>query len=885
MNKEYYLCSDLEVIKKFNTNIDTGLSSIEVNKLLDKYGKNILPRKKKSSIIKIFFSGFLDPIVILLFITAVISFLVGEITDAIVILFIILLDLILGTIEEYQANKKADSLSSLIKHNVKVLRNSEEVIVDSSSLVPGDIVLLESGDKISADIRIINSSNLQIDESVLTGESVSVSKTSDKLTKEVPLSERSNMLFAGSSVVTGRCLGVVCETGINTVVGNIFNAVETIKEEKSPLAIRMSKLSNQISIMIIIIAFIIALVLKSKGLSGTEIFMAVVALSVSAMPEGLPLALTMALTITSNLMVKKNVVVKKLNYVESLGSCTVIATDKTGTLTVNEQTAKIICLPNKRKYEISGVGYKNNGEVLKIDLDNRFLIDRIILHGKLNNEAIKSKKNTYYGDSIDIAFQVLSEKNKTYSDEYEVIKRIPYESENKYSAVFYKYNDEVYCTVKGSIEVILSFCNKMIVDNKEIKVNYQELMQQNEELSKDGYRVIAVASGKVKSFKYKDYYDIKDVPTLSFEGMVGFIDPIREDVKNSVNECKEAGIKVLMITGDHPLTAFSIAKELELASDYSEVTTGSDIEKHYAFGEKDFDEYIKNKKVFARVTPFDKLRIVESLKRCGEYVAVTGDGVNDAPAIRSANIGISMGSGTDTAKETAGMIIVDDSFKSIVSGIELGRCAYSNIRKVCYFLLSCGLAEVLFFLFSIIFDLPMPLVAIQLLWLNLVTDGFQDIALSFEKSENGIMKRNPIKTTENIFNRKLLEEVLISGLFIGIIVFGIWCALINGLHLDVTVARGYIMVLMVFIQNIHVFNCRSETESAFNIPLKDNPLIVITVFGSILLQIIVMEVPQLSKYLKTTSIPYSDMFILLLFGMIILVVMETYKLIKYSKKR
>jgi magnesium-transporting ATPase (P-type) len=244
-----------------------------------------------------------------------------------------------------------------------------------------------------------------------------------------------------------------------------------------------------------------------------------------------------------------------------------------------------------------------------------------------------------------------------------------------------------------------------------------------------------------------------------------------------------------------------------------------------------------------------------------------------------------MGSGTDTAKETAGMIIVDDSFKSIVSGIELGRCAYSNIRKVCYFLLSCGLAEVLFFLFSIIFDLPMPLVAIQLLWLNLVTDGFQDIALSFEKSENGIMKRNPIKTTENIFNRKLLEEVLISGLFIGIIVFGIWCALINGLHLDVTVARGYIMVLMVFIQNIHVFNCRSETESAFNIPLKDNPLIVITVFGSILLQIIVMEVPQLSKYLKTTSIPYSDMFILLLFGMIILVVMETYKLIKYSKKR
>lgn len=884
MNKDYYLNNYSDIIKKLNTSIDTGLSSNDVNKLLDKYGKNILPRKKGNSIFKIFFGGLLDPIVILLIITTVISLFVGEYIDAIVIAFIILLDLILGTIEEYQAEKKASSLNDLIKHNIKVIRDGEEMIIDSSLLVPGDIVLLESGDHISADMRIINSSNLQVDESVLTGESVSVSKTNEKLYKEVSLSERRNMLFAGCSVVTGRCLAVVVETGINTVVGSIFNTVETIKEEKSPLAIRMSKLSNQISIMIIIIAFIIAIVLKSKGLSGAEIFMAVVALSVSAMPEGLPLALTMALTITSNKMVKKNVIVKKLNYVESLGSCTVIATDKTGTLTVNEQTAKVICLPNNRKYEISGVGYKPVGEVLKVDIDNSSLINKIILHGKLNNEAIKSKKNNYYGDSIDIAFQVLAEKNKTYSDEYEVIKRIPYESENKYSAVFYKYNNEVYCTVKGSIEVITSFCNKMMMDNKEIKINYQELIHQNEELSKQGYRVIAIASGKVKGFKIKDFYDIKDVPNLVFEGMVGFIDPIREDVKTSIDECHEAGIKVLMITGDHPLTAYSIAKELNLVNSYDEVITGSDIEK-LDKDDKKFDELIKNKKVFARVTPFDKLRIVNSLKRMGEFVAVTGDGVNDAPAIRSANIGISMGSGTDTAKETAGMIIVDDSFKSIVKGVELGRCAYSNIRKVCYFLLSCGLAEVLFFLLSITFDLPMPLVAIQLLWLNLVTDGFQDIALSFEKSEKHIMKKPPIKSTENIFNRKLLEEVLISGLFIGMIVFIIWYILINKIQLDVKVARGYIMVLMVFIQNIHVFNCRSEEESAFYISLKTNPLLPLTAFGSILLQIIVMEVPTLSGYLKTVSIPYQHMFMLFVFGLLVLIVMEIYKMVKYSKKR
>ena len=885
MDKEHYLNSYSDVIEKYNTSIDTGLSSNKAKKLLNKYGKNIIPRKKRRSVLKIFFSGLLDPIVVLLIITTAISFFVGEIVDGIVIIFIILLDLVLGTIEEYQAGKKADSLSDLIKHSVKVIRDSEEIIIDSSLLVPGDIVLLNSGDKISADIRIINSSNLQVDESVLTGESVSVSKNSDKINKAVSLSERSNMLFAGCSVVTGRGLGVVTETGINTIVGNIFNTVENIKEEKSPLSIRMSKLSNQISIMILIVAFIIAIVLKSKGMSGTEIFMAVVALSVSAMPEGLPLALTMALTITSNLMAKKNVIVKKLNYVESLGSCTVIATDKTGTLTVNEQTAKIIMLPNNRKYEISGVGYKPNGEVLKVDMDNRLLIDQIILHGCLNNEAIKSKKNTYYGDSIDIAFKVLSEKNKTYSDDYEVIKSIPYESENKYSAVFFRYNNEIYCTVKGSIEVILSFCNKMIVNNKEVKIDYQTLKNQNEELSKNGYRVIALASGKVKDFKIKDYYDIKDVPNLNFEGMVGFIDPVRDDVKNSIKECIEAGIKVLMITGDHPLTAYSIAKDLNMLNTFDEVATSEDIQNYLKLSDKKFDEFIKNKKVFARVTPFDKLRIVESLKRMGEYVAVTGDGVNDAPAIRSAHIGISMGSGTDTAKETAGMIIVDDSFKSIVSGVELGRCAYSNIRKVCYFLLSCGLSEVLFFLLSIIFNLPMPLLAIQLLWLNLVTDGFQDIALSFEKSEKDIMKKKPINTSERIFNRQLLEEVIISGLFIGVIVFTVWYILINKLNVNVSLARGYIMMLMVFIQNIHVFNCRSETESAFNIPLRNNPLIVTTAFGSILLQIIVMEIPVLSKYLKTSPVAYDHMFVLLLFGLVILVVMEIYKLIKYSNKK
>ena len=885
MKHKYYLMDSSSVIKEFKSDVNNGLNDNECNKLLDKYGENILPQKKSDSLIKIFFNGFKDPIVFLLIITTIISILIGEYIDAVVIFFIIILDLILGTIEEYQANKNANSLKNIIKYNVKVYRNGEEKIIDSSLLVPGDIVLMESGDKVSADMRIITCSNLQVDESVLTGESINVSKISSTLTSDVLLAERSNMLFAGTTVVTGRCEAIVVATGINTVIGNIFDTVSKMKEEKSPLTIRMNKLSKQISLLIIVIAFIITLVLKYKGIPNTEVFMAVVALSVSAMPEGLPLALTMALTITSNNMMKKKVIVKKLNYVESLGSCTVIATDKTGTLTVNEQTAKVIMLPSNKKYYISGSGYDPSGEIEKVSIEDRKIIDKIVLYGKLNNEAVNVKKSVYMGDSVDIAFQILSLKNKTYSDDYEVIKRIPYESENKYSAVFYKFKNEIYCTVKGSMEVVASFCNKMEKNNKVVDINLSELNKQNTELSRDGYRVIAMASGKVKGFKIKDFYDIKDVPNLTFLGMVGFIDPIREEVEEAINECVTAGIKVLMITGDHPLTAYSIAKEIHLVQSFDEITTGEEIEKYSNKDIKDFDDFVKGKKVFARVTPLDKLKIIESLKRQGEYVAVTGDGVNDTPAIRSANIGISMGSGTDTAKETAGMIIMDDSFKSIVKGIELGRCAYSNIRKVCYFLLSCGLAEVLFFLLSIVFDLPMPLVAIQLLWLNLVTDGFQDIALSFEKTEKGIMKRNPISTKENIFNRMLFEEVFISGTVIGIIVFGIWYVLITKLNLEVSLARGYIMVLMVFIQNIHVFNCRSETSSTFSIPLRDNPLIVLTVFGSIILQIVVMEIPYLSNLLKTSTIPYQHIFLLISYAMVILIAMEIYKLIRYSKKR
>ncbi len=860
----------LEILKSS----ELGLDEKEVKLRQEKYGKNELPKGKTPSLLKIFIEQLLDPIVLLLVVAMIFSILIKENTDAIAIAFIILVDLILGTFQEWKANKNVEALKKLIEIRAKIIRSGKEIEVYSSDIVPGDIVLLSSGDKISADLRLIEVNNLTIDESVLTGESTSVSKISSAINKDVILAERKNMAYAGTSVLSGRGVGIVTATGLNTELGEIAQKVNTTKDTKSPLTIRMEKFSKQITFLVVAIAIIITVVLYSKGTSGSEIFLSVIALSVSAMPEGLPLALTMALTIGSNRMSKNNVIVKKLNSVESLGSCTVIATDKTGTLTVNEQTAKKIVLPDNSIFDIEGTGYNDKGKIIPLENANIEDAKYISKLGVLNNEAsLKKVKDgyEYFGDSIDIAFLALGQKSQINIDDIEITNRINYESENKYSAVFYKENGNNYCTVKGSLEKVLEFCTTMKVNNKNKKLDIEKIKKQHEDLASSGYRVIALASGKSKSKKPEH---------LTFEGLVAFIDPVREEVTKSISDCKKAGIKVIMITGDHPLTAYSIAKDLGLVENYDEVTSGKELDEYFQKGKKEFDKFVKSKKIFTRVTPLNKLEIVESFKRQGEFVAVTGDGVNDAPAIKSANIGIAMGSGTDVAKETSSMIILDDNFNSIVLGIKEGRNAYSNIRKVSYMLLSCGVAEVLFFLLAIILDMPMPLVAIQLLWLNIVTDGLQDFALSFEKSEENIMKESPRNPKETLFNKELFSEVLISGLSIGIIVFIVWTYLINKLDMPVNIARGYIVTLMVFIQNMHVLNCRSEKSSILKVPIKSNPLIIFSIVSAIFLQVLFSEVPFLSKFLQTTSIPITHMLILFAISTTIIFIMEIYKCLK-----
>lgn len=860
-----------KTIKEIETELNTtkeGLSSNEVNKRISKYGLNILPKKEKNSIFKIFINEFKDPMELLLLFAIIVSFISGEIIDAIAILVIVLIDAMMGTYQENKANKTVDSLSNLVSTKVKVIRDNDLKYIDASNLTIGDIVHLESGDKISADMRILDSSNLMVDESILTGESIQVNKDNKVINKEkVLIAEQTNMLFSGTTVVKGRCTAVVTGIGLNTEIGKIADSLNESVDEKSPLTIRVEKLSKQISMLVIVIAILITALLISKHVPYNEIFVSVIALAVSAMPEGLPLAITMALTIASNKMAKKSVIVRDLKSAESLGSCTVIASDKTGTLTLNEQTAKVILLPNNDKYEVTGTGYDFKGEIQGKDISNA---KEIALLGSINNEA-DVDNNDLVGDSIDIAFKVLGIKTNIDTSNIKILEIIPYESENKYSAVFYEKDNKTYCTVKGSLEVVKSFCKN--IDLVKDKIDSKLLEEQNEKLASDGYRVIALANGEIKT-KTLNKQSIKN---LTFKGMVGFIDPIREEVVRSIKNCKEAGIKVLMITGDHPLTSFSIAKELKLVSHLQEVTTGEEIEKELSKGKDNFDNFIAKKKVFARVTPIQKLEIVESLKRQGEFVAVTGDGVNDAPALKSANIGIAMGSGTDIARETADMIILDDNFKSIVAGIKEGRVAYSNIRKIILFLVSCGLAEVIFFSLSILLDLPVPLIAIQLLWLNVVTDGLQDFALSFEKAEKGILKEKPRNPKESIFNKELFKEIIISGLTIGLIVFIVWYVLLNNKNMDTYTARGYIMTLMVFIQNIHIFNCRSEHKSAFSVKFNSNELIYVAFFGSIILQLLVNEVPILQKILKTVSIPYLHLTYLFLIASLILIIVEIIK--------
>jgi len=872
---------------------DQGLNEEEITSRRKFFGENKLPEGKKVTLAEIILHQFLSPLVIILVIAAFISLAIGDSKDAFFIFLVIFINSALGAYQEYQAEKSAESLLKLMKIKAKVVRNRKEIQIDSEELVPGDWVLLESGMKVPADIRLMECSELEIDESLLTGESVPVKKNAGVLPLDTPVAERSNMAFAGTSVLKGRGSGVVVETGLNTEVGKISKDITGAVSGKPPLVLRMEKFTKQISVFVIIISIFLSIILRLKGMDLSAIFFSVVALAVSAIPEGLPVAMTVALSIAARRMARRNVIVRKLTAVESLGSCTVIASDKTGTLTVNEQTAKVIYLADGSQYNIEGQGYNGEGKVLNsqgepityLINEEMSYVARIALY--VNEGFLIKEKDRwqYHGDSMDVALLGMCYKlglsPNTNNKNPSILGKIPYESERKFAAAFFREDNVIYAGVKGAVETVLEFCTFVSVSGKLAPLDKNKILIDAEQLAKEGYRVLAFACAPCNHFKIKEKYDASDLPPLVFYGLVGFIDPLRPEAKSSVQKCHAAGIKVIMITGDHPETAGTIARELGIAEKNAPVVTGKMLES-LAGDSAAFDKTILSSTVFARVSPSQKLQIVDALIRHGEFVAVTGDGVNDAPALKRANIGVAMGSGTDVAKETAAMIIADDHFASIVAGIEEGRIAYDNVRKVIYLLIATGAAEIILFLASVAAGLPLPLLAVQLLWLNLVTNGIQDVALAFEGGEPDVMKRPPRKPSENIFNSLMITQILLSGTTIGLVVFVCWYYFNHFTSLSEYHARNLILFLMVFMENFHVFNSRSERESAFRVPLKRNYLLVLGVIFAQGIHILSMYVPSMQSILQTEPITFKEWLITMILASSVIWVMEIFK--HFNKK-
>lgn len=654
------------------------------------------------------------------------------------------------------------------------------------------------------------------------------------------------MAFAGTVVTNGRGKGVVIATGKNTEFGKVAENVLYAENTKSPLTIKIDKFSKQISIGFIFLAIVLAVVLYLKNYAISEIFSAVIALTISAIPEGLSIAMTIVLSIASTKMARKNVIIKKLNSVESLGSCSVIATDKTGTLTANEQTAKKIILPSNETAYVRGTGYNDIGQIeYEGNIANE--IRDLSLMGTINNEAtlkIEDNKWIHTGDAIDTAFLALglkaSVKNKA-----KLVYRIAYEPVLKYSAVFFEENGKVYVTVKGAPEKILDFCEYMNINGKVEILDKSRILRQNENLANEGYRVIGVARLKEKEIKNTQEYKEEDIKGLTFLGLVGFIDPIREGVPEAVGMCRKAGIKTIMITGDQKNTAEAIGKKLNI------------------------------NKIYSRVTPMEKLEIVNNLKASDEFVAVTGDGVNDVPALKAANIGVAMGSGTDIAKDTGNMIITDDNFSSIIKGVEEGRRAYNNIRKVIYLLLSTGFSEIILFVLAIIFNLPIPLVAIQLLWLNLITNGVQGDALAFEKDKEDVLSKKVKK--QKIFDKLMINEILVSAITMSVIEFIFYFYLYKIKNLDIVLVRTYLLTLMVIIENIQIFNCRSERLSIFKITGSNNRFLMISIIITLCLQVIIVRSQEMANVFNLTTISIENIGALFLLAIPVLVVMEIFK--------
>jgi len=866
-----------------------GLSHAEAAARLQQYGRNALPAVEPPGIAMVFLHQFTSPLIYVLVAAALVSLVIQEWSDAGFICAVLLLNAVIGTAQEYSAQRAATALQQLVTMCSRVLREGDTHERDAEELVPGDIVLLESGERVPADMRLLTNHDLEVDESLLTGESIAVFKSVDGMpAADCPLGDRANMAFAGTLVSRGRARGIVTGTALNTELGRIASAVLGKSPAKAPLLVRMERFTRRVAILIGVAAVLMAVVALGRGMPLNEIFLLAVALAVSAIPEGLPVALTVALAIGMRRMARRHVIVRRLLAVEALGSCTVIATDKTGTLTVNQLTARRLVLPGQKPWEITGKSQEPEGRFLTPQgppqpPEEAMLI--CLCHAAvLANEGSLAQRDhswVHHGDAVDVALLVMAHKAGVTQAEtvnaMPEIATIPFESERLFSASLNEKDGKQVAYVKGALERLLPMCDRMATPYGEVALARTVIEDQALALAARGYRVLAIAADSIR-LGPGEVFSEEHLGGLTFIGLVGLIDPLRPEAKAAITACRAAGIRVAMLTGDHPATAFSIARELELVSSPAEVVSGPDLRRAADTAEQ--DRLIGQARVFARVEPQQKLQIVQALQRHGHFVAVSGDGANDAPALRAAQVGVAMGrSGTDVARETADLIITDDNFASIVAGVEEGRIAYANVRKVIFLLISTGAAELVLFTLALLTALPLPLLAVQLLWLNLVTNGIQDVALAFEPGEGEELRHKPRPPQESIFNRLMIERVLLSALVIGSVAFVLFQSLLQrGFSLDE--ARNGTLMLMVLFENIHVFNSRSESLSTFRHNPLRNPLLLFGTLAAQLIHIAAMYTPWIRDVLHIQPISPQHWLELLGFALSVLIVMELHKALR-----
>ncbi len=892
MGKEWYNVIVEEVLQSLGSSRQ-GLSETEARQRLGRYGFNEIKEKKRASPFLLFLSQFKDFLIIILLGAVVLSLVLGEVVDSIVIIVIVLFATLFGFIQEYRAERALAALKEMAAPTAAVKRDGKIKDLPARELVPGDVIFTKTGDRIPADCRLVEAVNLKIEEASLTGESVPVEKKTDPIAGEVVIGDRRNMAFAGTTAVYGRGGGVVVATGMATEFGKIAEMLQVVEKRETPLQQNLDQMAKWIAIGAggLILPLVILGVLRGHKI--LEMIVWGVSLAVAAVPEALAAVVTIGLALGVQRMVKRNALVRKLPAVETLGCTNIICSDKTGTLTQDRMTVRRV-FANNRVLEVTGGGYDTKGDFLfekqrLTPLDDPVL-KRLLETGVLCNDAQFDAAGAMNGDPTELALMVLAKKgglestklNREFAREHEV----PFSSERKRMTTVNKTPTGRLVFSKGAPEIILGSCTKLYRDGKEFPIaaaDRKNILETNHQMASEALRVLGLA--------YKPYEHGHLEEEMVFLGLVGMIDPPREEVKEAIRVCKRAGIKPVMITGDHKLTAIAIATELELL-DTGRVLAGEELDKLSPEG---LEGIVEEVDVYARVSPAHKLKIVEALQKKDYVVAMTGDGVNDAPALKKADIGIAMGiTGTDVSKEAADMVLTDDNFASIVAAVEEGRGMFDNIKKFLVYLLSCNIGEVLVMALGILLGpfigLPagtLPLIAIQILYVNLATDGLPAIALAMNPNEKDLMSRVPRRRKEGVFNTKTLTYIIGLGLWTGLVAFlSLAIAIKQGKGVEE--AQGFCFVTLILMQFVNAFNCRSLEHSQFKVGFFSNRWLIAAVAWECLLLGLLLYVPFLERLFHLHAFGGTDWIISILLALSILAITEIgklgYKLIKNRKR-